>query len=62
MSHYIDYLILFNHYCLSAEHFISLLFIPFVSFMNHQCLKGGREPVPINRAPSQANESNRNVP
>ncbi len=56
-EHYIDHLI--SHFCLSAELFI---FYPcFVSFVNHQCLKGSRRPVPINRAPSQADESIREM-
>ncbi len=33
----------------------------FVSFVNHQCLKGYRRPVPINRAPIQVGESIREI-
>lgn len=58
-SHYIDNLIMFSHFCLSAELFI--FYLCFVSFVNHQCLKGSRRPVPINRAPSQADESMREM-
>lgn len=53
-SYYIEHLILFSYIVKVLN---TLLFILFVSFVNHQCLKGARESVPINRAPSQANES-----